>query len=353
MTLMICRIPLFLLILTAWVWSGEPPQTGHLQLTFKERSPLGQPAELARRTGWRVDLMQKQAVVPDYDIAGETFEVWVPQEYDGKKPFGLFVWVSPSPSGKPMERWLDVLGRRHLIWVGANNSGNSRKSTERLSLAVDAVVNMKSRFAIDESRVYVSGASGGGRVSSMLGVTYPDVFRGGFYLIGCDYFREIPTGEPNRFWPRSYVQPAGKLMLQARRNGHVLLTGETDMNRPQTKANFELGFTKDGFEHVLYLEVPGMGHQPPDAQWFEKGIDFLDRSAKDAQLAASQPAASQPVAAGDEEAVAQRQLRAARLYLDSGRTAEGRRRLRQIVTDHPHTPAAAEARRQLTETEAK
>lgn len=340
-------IPLLVLMMVASARAGEPPRTGEFQVTFKDRSPLGQPAELARRTGWRVDLMQKQGVVPDYEIADQTFEVWVPQDYDGKKSFGLFVWVSPSPSGKPMERWLEVLGRRHLIWVGANNSGNSRKSTERLSLAVDAAMNMKSRYAIDESRVYVSGASGGGRVSSMLGVTYPDVFRGGFYMIGCDYFREIPTGESNRFWPRSYVQPTGKLMWQARHNGHVLLTGDTDMNRPQTKANYELGFMKDGFEHVRYLEVPGMGHQPPDAHWFEKGIEFLDKSAADAKTATTQPAASQPGVASDDEVVAQRQLKAARLYLDSGRVEEGRRRLRQIVTDHPQTAAAVYAKKQL------
>src|SRR3712207_8867036 len=33
---------------------------------------------------------------------------------------------------------------------------------------------------------------------------------------------------------------------------------------------------KDGFAHVTYLEVPGMAHVHPPAEWFEKGLEFLD-----------------------------------------------------------------------------
>jgi hypothetical protein len=59
----------------------------------------------------------------------------------------------------------------------------------------------------------------------------------------------------------------------------VVLTGQNDPNREQTKVNAE-AFRKDGFQHLCYIEVPAMGHQPPDGEWFDKGIEALEPAAK-------------------------------------------------------------------------
>lgn len=226
-------------------------QTGEYHAVFKERNPLSDAAVVATRHGWVVSRLKAEGAEVEYDLAKESFEVRVPADYDGAKKYGLFVWVSAGNSGKANSAWGGVLDKHHLIWAGANRAGNSRSVMVRLGLALDAVTNIKARYSIDPDRVYVSGGSGGGRCASMLGVSCPDAFHGGIYIIGCDYFREIPTGEPNKYWPRSYVQPSARLLGFAKqRSRHVLLTGEQDMNRLQTKANFELGFKRDGFEHV-------------------------------------------------------------------------------------------------------
>jgi hypothetical protein len=47
------------------------------------------------------------------------------------------------------------------------------------------------------------------------------------------------------------------------------------MNRDQTKAT-RRAYQAEGFKHTTYLEVPGMGHDLPDAEWFEKALRFLD-----------------------------------------------------------------------------
>ena len=60
-------------------------------------------------------------------------------------------------------------------------------------LAFDAVHNMKKFYSIDESRVYVGGASGGGRIASALAVLYPELFHGGLYIIGANYFKPLRT----------------------------------------------------------------------------------------------------------------------------------------------------------------
>jgi hypothetical protein len=275
-----------LLILVIWRSApGAPPtqpsrdsRTGEFQLVFNQRNAFSDSAVIASRHGWVLAKMKSEGAETDYDLSKESFEVRVPQDYDPAKKFGLLVWISAGQTGKANAAWSSALDKHHLIWIGANRAGNSRSVMARLGLALDAVSNMKARYSIDPDRVYVSGGSGGGRAASMLGVSCADVFHGGIYIIGCDYFRDIPTGEPNRIWPRTYVQPSARLFGFARqRSRHVLLTGEQDMNRPQTKANFEQGFKRDGFEHVNYLEVPKMGHRLPPAEWFEKAVEFLDK----------------------------------------------------------------------------
>jgi hypothetical protein len=65
-----------------------------------------------------------------------------------------------------------------------------------------------------------------------------------------------------------------------------LLTGDHDSNRPQTQDYYEHGYKKK-LKHVLYLQVPGMGHEMPSAQWYEKAILFLDTATAAAQRPAS------------------------------------------------------------------
>jgi poly(3-hydroxybutyrate) depolymerase len=227
---------------------------------------------------------------------------------------------------------------------------------------------MKKLYEIDANRVYISGVSGGGRISSMLGVCYPDVFKGGIYIVGCNYFREMTA--PNtggKVWHRGYAQPPADLFNQAKKNvSHVLLTGETDMNREQTKEYYEKGFKKDGFLHVTYIEVPGMGHQPPNSEWFEKALlaAMEDVQApvaaspakaeppKSAQPAKSAPPADAPATAkltSDQEA--EKLLRNAKLYIENQLVNDARDRLQNIIAKYPDTPSAKEAKELLKKTE--
>jgi hypothetical protein len=58
-----------------------------------------------------------------------------------------------------------------------------------------------------------------------------------------------------------------------------LLTGEHDINREETQAVAER-YKKDGFKYVTYIEVPALDHRMPTAEWFDKGIAFLDAPLK-------------------------------------------------------------------------
>lgn len=243
--------------------------------TFDRRSPHSAIGAIAARLGWEQGVRTSK-LEREYDLAAESFEVGVPDGYeDGAAPYGLLIWVSPSPDGRVPELYFDVLARHRLIWCGANRSGNDRAPWVRVGLALDAVHNMPDRYRVDPDRVYVGGLSGGGRVSSMTAIAWPDVFDGGYYLIGSNFYRDVPA-DKGRFHRRGFMPPPVKYLRLAKdRSRHVLLTGDTDANRPQTQRNHDQ-MRKDRFRHVTYLQVPGMGHEPPPAEWFEKGIEALD-----------------------------------------------------------------------------
>ena len=249
-----------------------------------------------------------------------------------------------------MRQYIDLFDKHRLIYIGANNAGNQRLVLARLGLAIDAAWNMPKRYSIDPDRVYIAGVSGGGRCSSMLGVITPDIFRGGMYIIGSDFYRPLPAEEQNQFYPQTYMPPAARLLNLAKHHSrHVLLTADADGNRHQTKTNYDLGFVHDGFDYVTYLQVPKMGHQPPPPEWFEKGLEFLDeRPVETVQKVilgpATQPAPSASAKAPDKDTPADKLLRLAKLYLSNHRPDDARKKLRQIISDYPATPAAAEAR---------
>jgi hypothetical protein len=368
--------------------AGAEPRTGAFQLHVPTRSKHSAVANIIARMGWGTMDDVKAAAAKDggdvdYALSDETYEAFVPEDYDGTEPYGLLVWVNAGPEGTPPRDWLDVLGEHKLIWVGANNSGNNRSKWIRLGLAIDAAEHMQKVYKIDPLRVYVSGGSGGGRISSMLAVGFPDVITGGgFPMIGCDYFKLVelpgsPDGRP-RYYRRHYNRPAPKLFtLAAKERRHVLLTGDKDANREQTEAYFN-AMKKDGFTNITYLQVPGMGHEIPKAEWFEKGIVALD-AGREAVAAApagkavagkapagkapppAEPAsAAKPAAGGgetktgaastaDAEDEPAKLMRLARLYINNRLYNKAREKLNQIVKEHPSSPPAAEARKLLKE----
>src|SRR5580765_6063739 len=82
----------------------DTSKTGAFTLTFSTRSDLSRNIEICKRFGW--DLAAEAAAKVDYNLPDESFEVYIPADYTGEKPFGLFVFCSPSPSGRPMQHFL-------------------------------------------------------------------------------------------------------------------------------------------------------------------------------------------------------------------------------------------------------
>jgi hypothetical protein len=268
--------------LAALAAQAEPPQVGSFKIAFTEHHPLASIREYTSRCRWTPEQIKKiDPAGGVYDLAQESFQVHVPERYRPGTPWGLLVSISAGNDGSVPSDWTAILSERQLLWIGANQSGNERLVWYRTNLALDAVHNMKKRYTIDEERIYVTGESGGGRSASRTALGYPDVFSGGIFMIGCDYFRNVKTLEPgkNGVFPAAFPEPGSSLLGRAKSEGRfVILTGEKDMNRIPCESMAK-AFRDDRFVHLTLLLVPGMGHERPvgpNAPWFEKALGTLD-----------------------------------------------------------------------------
>ena len=216
---------------------------------------------------------------PPYDVSMEKFDILVPKKYKKGDPHGLFIWVSPSPAPSISPEWEAVLADKKLIFVGAHNSGNNREVFARMRMAVDANDNLREIYDIDPARVYVSGFSGGGRVASMLGVTYADMFTGTIAFMGTNFYTDIVTLDKTEVFEARYIPHDEVAALAKTDCRYVLVTGEKDFNLKNTSAVFENGFKKEGFKSVELMNIPGQAHQPPKGEWLKKAIEFLDAGA--------------------------------------------------------------------------
>lgn len=259
----------------------ELPRTGYFQTLLEERHPLGGIDELRRRFGWTEEEIREHD--PDaegaIDLRRETFRMWVPADYDPSTRYALLVWISPGGTGELLQDWPEALRKHDVIVVGPDRAGNDELVWRRIGLALHAVSGVSARYSVDPDRVYVTGHSGGGRVASSLAVTFPDVFRGGIYMAGCNHFREVPVpGQPGMRWPARIPRPRGeRLRLVKRQSRHVFVFGENDGNRTQARGVHDDWVRRDRFEHVLWIDMPGKGHAPADAVALDRALTFFEQ----------------------------------------------------------------------------
>jgi hypothetical protein len=257
--------------------ASEPHKKGSFTAAFEQYSPLSDAESISDRM--RVRLKQGPDKGHQYDIKLESFEVYAPDCYDSNTPFGLLVWISANPSGS-IERFRDpkqLMDKHKLIWIGANNSGNDTSTyARRIPLALDAAYNMQKLYNIDPNRIYIAGISGGGRVASITAFHHSDVYAGGIFVIGANYWESVRVPNQNSIWKANAPSPQPGNLLRAKRFGrYVLLTGDKDSNRLEMHTYYEEGFSRC-LDHVLYIQVPGMGHDVPPAEEFDKALTYLE-----------------------------------------------------------------------------
>lgn len=201
-----------------------------------------------------------------------TWEVYVPASYDGSVPYGLLIWVSASDSGQIHRPWIPIYDKHRMIVIAGNKSGNDQDIKWRHAMAVTAALEMQQTYQIEPRRIYVSGNSGGGRLSSQAAHLHPEVFTGGGYYV---------TAANQCLHPllRQFNPPPAPVMqtvMNERR--HAFIYGDKD-NVSNPKDSHEQ-YAKAPYAAFTAIVVPGMGHTLPAPDWYEKGILALDATVR-------------------------------------------------------------------------
>lgn len=190
--------------------------------------------------------------------------VYVPESYDGSKPYGLLVSMiyAKSTNQYPRPGFQKILDAYNIIWVGFDPYNGLfvpfDRNHEIFSLAV--VYNILGYYNIDRDRVYLAGFSWGGRLTGEIVPRQPHIFTGGLAIDGC-----FTTGE--RLLPG--------LEYGKKNIAMVMATGDFDYNRMETYNGYSTLLSM-GYRDCLFIQQPRKGHAIISAENFEKAIKFLD-----------------------------------------------------------------------------
>jgi len=92
---------------------GGKGERGSFTLTFSNRAEQSTNQYIAQRMGW--PLLAEESAKVDYNLPDESFEVYVPADYTGDKPYGLLVFCMLAlgqVTNEGRERWLRKLADR-------------------------------------------------------------------------------------------------------------------------------------------------------------------------------------------------------------------------------------------------
>ncbi|MFI4896711.1 MAG: hypothetical protein ACIARR_02680 [Phycisphaerales bacterium JB059] len=215
----------------------------------------------------------------------------LPAGYDPARPAGVGGWVSPSETWRMPGHFFGTLDEHNLIACGVDNAGNFRKTrdgtthgiVDRLQLMFDVLQTVRSRFEVDDDRVYITGFSGGGRVSSILTCTFPEVFRGAAPIVGLDSYAPA-TVEEGKYVPGRFPKPRGARWKLLTTRRIWALTGSRDFNRVEMQARVER-MVADGLPVRLHT-TPGMKHEEmPAEEVVREALEWVDEPAREAMEA--------------------------------------------------------------------
>jgi predicted esterase len=184
-----------------------------------------------------------------------TFRVRVPA---GPGPHGVLVFVHPGFNAQPMTGWADVLDRRDLAYIAAEGFGNDKPGDQRALAALLALTHLSRTQTIDGTRRYIGGMSGGGKMATQVMSLFPAFFDGALCIVGANPI--VPE-------PRLAPQLAGKRI--------VFVTGNKDFNHYDVVAAYKR-LVADGRAQAHLVDLPGFGHQYPDAGQLDAALALLD-----------------------------------------------------------------------------
>lgn len=101
--------------------------------------------------------------------------------------------------------------------------------------------------------------SGSARIASQIITRFPQRFSGALYIVGANFW----TSAEEPLKPRIAA------------NRYVFVTGSRDFNQRDMRRAYSK-YQRAGVTQALLMDLPGLGHEYPNAEQLGQAIDFLD-----------------------------------------------------------------------------
>jgi hypothetical protein len=137
-------------------------------------------------------------------------------------------------------------------------AGNSVAAGQRTRIILDALDDVRRNFRIDPDQTYISGWSGGARMSCAIGFALPEYFGGVVPLCGTN-----PISGP------AYLRHRLRDRVSV-----AFVTGEKDFNRKENEEYMAPWFKELDIRTKLWV-VPKLGHAPPSAEVLTEVYSWL------------------------------------------------------------------------------
>ena len=254
----VVRISIATVLLSAFatlpVFAAEP--TGYI---------ANQKVEAATRLDWVFPLAnQSPAKLPDgflpnYSSTEQTYELYVPKDYDESKAYPVLIYISPGSRGDSFPKFSKVCRDQKMIFISPRQVGNNVAMQRRVRITMDALDNVRRKYKVDADRTYISGFSGGGRVACAIAFATPEYFGGVMpFCAGGQLRQEV--------WLQHRV--IDRLRV-------ALVTGETDFNRGEVERLTTTMLSGQGVTVKTWV-VPNLGHGVPGSDAITKAVEWME-----------------------------------------------------------------------------
>jgi len=153
-----------------------------------------------------------------FDLAKESFEIFVPNNYSDKEAFGVFAFMDSGDGMTMPGEWAAIMEKEKLICLIPHRIGNDQPFSRRVGLTLIGILKTGERYKTNPRRIYTGGISGGARCSLQLAFLHNDVIAGIFQFAGpistnqCQRLKRLTlrTMASGRFLPTGSPRPGRK-----------------------------------------------------------------------------------------------------------------------------------------------
>jgi predicted esterase len=217
---------------------------------------------------------------PGSSVSRETMEVFVPTNYSGKEPFGLFVFIDSQDQMPFPPEWISLMEKNKLIGAIPQQVGNDQPLARRLEVPLAAIRKLEGVCRTDPKRIFTAGFSGGARCSLRLALLHSELITGNISICGADFYEVVP--QVKAVDTRGYgvfPVPAECIPQAKTKTRFAFITGEKDFRHGNILDIYNGGFVKNHFQAKL-IDVPGLGHQLCEPKVLQEAIDFVSKPGK-------------------------------------------------------------------------